>query len=58
MSFEVFGEPDEFDTDELMRHDWQHSDDGDKWWREGEPETIYTLDEAICAHEDWMASDE
>ena len=57
LSYEVFGEPDEFDTDVLTRRGWLHSDDGEKWWREDAPDEVFTLDEAIRAQEEWMASD-
>lgn len=52
MSYEAWGDgPEPFDTDQLYTHGWESDEDGEKWWRTGEPETVYTLQDAIEAYE-------
>ena len=55
MSLEAFGdEGDGFDVDILSRHGWESNEDGDKWWRECEPDTVYTTEEAIRIYTDYV----
>lgn len=57
MSWEVWGSgPEPFDVDQLYRHGWESDEGMEKWWKAGEPETVYTLQEAIQAYEEWMNS--
>lgn len=59
MSWEAFGSgPEPFDTDVLYRRGWESDEEGEKWWKAGEPETVYTIDEAIQAYEDWLYSED
>jgi hypothetical protein len=59
MSFEVFSDEGVyFDTDTLTRRGWISNEDGDKWWKEDEPEILYTTDEAIQAYIEWVTSDD
>lgn len=59
MSWEAFGSgPEPFDIDKLYRHDWSSDEDCEKWWRSDEPETVFTLAEAIEAYEGWLYAED
>lgn len=59
MSWEAFGSgPEPFDVDQLYRHGWESDADCEKWWKTGEPDDVFTLQQAIEAYEDWMYSDD
>lgn len=59
VSWEVFGTSGDgqVDADVLYGRGWESDPDGEKWWKAGEPETVFTLDEAIRAYEDWLYED-
>jgi hypothetical protein len=59
MSWEAFGSGDEpFDVDRLYNYDWESNEEGTVWWKKGEPETTFTLGEAIDALEGWLLDDD
>lgn len=58
MSWEAWGSGSEpFDIDVLYKRGWESDENCEVWWKAGEPETTYTLDEAIESHLDWLLSD-
>jgi hypothetical protein len=59
MSWEAWGSgPEPFDTDRLYERGWESDEAGEKWWKAGELETIYTLDQAIQSYEDWLYAED
>lgn len=57
LSWEAWGSgPEPFDADVLYNRGWDSDPDAVKWWKAGEPETVYTFQEAVEAYEDWIAS--
>lgn len=59
MSWEAWGSgPEPFDIDELYRYDWESDENAEVWWKAGEPETTYTLQEAIEAHVEWLSCED
>lgn len=52
MSWEAWGSDEPFDIEVLYRRGWESDPDAQQWWRKGEPETVYTLEQAIQIHED------
>ena len=60
MSWEAWGDPppDPFDFDVMYRHGWESDEEFERWWKTGEPETVYTLEEAIRLYQDWLTSED
>lgn len=52
MSLEAWGDegPESIDVEALYRKGWECNEDATLWWRVGEPETTYTIEQAadIC----------
>ncbi len=58
MSWEAWGSgPEPPDTDAMHRHGWECDPDGVKWWKTGEPEEVFTFQEAVESYEDWLFND-
>jgi hypothetical protein len=49
---------DPFDVEVLYRHGWESDPDCLSWWKSGEPEDVFTLDQAIRVYEDWAWLDD
>lgn len=59
MSWEAWGSgPEPFDVDKLYREGWDCDESCAVWFKEEEPEKVYTLDEAIQIYEDWLSNEE
>jgi hypothetical protein len=58
MSWEAWGSDESVDIDQLYNRGWESDSDCDKWWKAGEPETVYTMAEAIQAYEDWLYAED
>ncbi len=55
MSWDAWGSrPEPPDADAMYRHGWDSDPDGEKWWKAGEPETVFTFQEAVEAYESWL----
>lgn len=53
MSLEVFGdEGSGIDADLLYQRGWESDPDAIKWWRKGEPEEIFTIQQAAQIEEE------
>jgi hypothetical protein len=58
MSWEAWGSGDDpIDPDDLYRHGWASDENCEVWWREWDPDTKYTFEEAIQAYMEWLVSD-
>ncbi len=52
MSWEAWGSDEPFDVEQLYRRGWESDENGAKWWKVGEPETTFTLQQAIEIYEE------
>jgi hypothetical protein len=58
VSWEAWGGgPEPFDVDDLYKRGWESDENGEMWWKRGEPENRFTFAEAIQAYEDWLVDD-
>jgi hypothetical protein len=50
--------PDPIDIDQLVRHGWESDENCERWWKAGEPETVYTFEEAVAIYAEALDCDD